>query len=324
MGLLRVENKRINNETENNYRNKINYIRQSPPMASAEQPSISASDRMSFTVFLAGIVHAMLIFGVSFAWEQYQRPHTLEVTLAQHSSSKAPDKADFLAETNQQGSGTLKDKAIITTTEVADFHSDQVQEVQLQEKTALKKSQAQQQQPVITTTSNTNKRVNNQALKNDSTEDAKISKSASLLERSKEIASLEAQLSKKKQAYAKRPRIRRLTSVSTKAHQDARYIEEFRKAVEEVATQHFPKEALAKNLLGTVRLMVAINSDGSIREIKILKRSRYPIINDAAVQSVKLSAPFPPFPKAIRKNTDVLEIIRTWHFDAKYNVSVSE
>ena len=46
--------------------------------------------------------------------------------------------------------------------------------------------------------------------------------------------------------------------------------------------------------------------------------SRYRIyeqlMDEAARQSVRLSAPFQPFPAAIRRDTDILHITRTWHF----------
>ena len=80
--------------------------------------SVTASDRLTFTVFLAVAFHGILIFGVSFAPElQRAAPHTLEVTLAQHRSDSEPEEADFIAQSNQEGSGDQADKQELTTTD---------------------------------------------------------------------------------------------------------------------------------------------------------------------------------------------------------------
>ena len=44
------------------------------------------------------------------------------------------------------------------------------------------------------------------------------------------------------------------------------------------------------------------------------KSSGHKLLDDAAIRIVKLSAPFAPFPAEIRKETDILDIIRTWQF----------
>jgi protein TonB len=91
---------------------------------------ITPRDRLSFTVFLAASLHAALILGVGFAWHvEHERSPTIEVTLAQHDDRVAPDKADFLAQSNQLGSGDAAEARETTTTEAADFHDSTVQQV---------------------------------------------------------------------------------------------------------------------------------------------------------------------------------------------------
>mgnify|MGYP003664325270 FL=1 len=138
---------------------------------------------------------------------------------------------------------------------------------------------------------------------------------------SREIASLQARLDEQKQAYAKRPRVRRLTSVSAKAHYEALYIDSFRRRVEAAGTRHFPPRALTSNTFGAVRLMVALNRQGKINEIRLLQSSGHDFLDQAAIQSVRLAAPFEPFDTEMREHMDVLEIIRTWKFDANRRVS---
>ena len=65
---------------------------------------------------------------------------------------------------------------------------------------------------------------------------------------------------------------------------------------------------------GDVQLLVSLKQDGYIHSIQILRSSNNPVLDKAAMNSVRLAAPFPRFPKQMRENTDILEIIRTWQF----------
>ena len=88
-----------------------------------------------------------------------------------------------------------------------------------------------------------------------------------------------------------------------------------------MGTRHFPPQALNSNTFGAVRLLVALNKDGSIKETRVLQSSGHKFLDQAAVQSVRLAAPFDPFSAEMRQNMDVLEIIRTWKFDSNRRVS---
>jgi protein TonB len=46
----------------------------------------------------------------------------------------------------------------------------------------------------------------------------------------------------------------------------------------------------------------------------VLHSSGHKILDDAAVRIVRMAAPFSPFPEEIRKETDILDITRTWQF----------
>jgi protein TonB len=135
-----------------------------------------------------------------------------------------------------------------------------------------------------------------------------------LLERSLEIASLEARLDKQRQIYAKRPRIKRLTSLSTVSSADAFYLNSWRRKIEGIGNLNYPDEARRRKLYGSLRLMVAVLPDGSLNEVALLETSGHQTLDDAAIRIVRLAAPFAPFPDELRQSTDVLEIIRTWQF----------
>ena len=284
-------------------------------------PQVTAGDRLGFTLFLALAVHGVLLFGVGFAPEEPRAaPNSLDVTLATHRADDAPEEADFIAQANQVGSGTEEDKSELTTTEEAPFSDPDSRQVQLQEPTARQPTPVTRQKIIVTRARSERDQASEQQDRNQDDPRRKADQD-NVDELSREIASLQARLDKQKQAYAKRPRVRRLTSVSAKAHYEAAYIEAFRRKVEATGTRHFPRRALDSNTFGGVRLMVALRRDGGIEEVEVLQSSGHDFLDQAAVQSVRLAAPFEPFTQDMRERMDVLEIIRTWKFDANRRVS---
>jgi protein TonB len=278
--------------------------------------AITPADRLSFTVFLALALHAAIILGVTFTYlDRSPSTHTMEVTLAQHRSNNQPDKADFLAQFNQQGSGTLEKKALTTTTTEAEFFDTVIRETTPIAEAPSSPEVAKQTQTVVTTTRKSATKAFIQTdLIEQKTEDNINPIKKTLLERSLEIASLEARLDKQRQIYAKRPRIKRLTSLSTKSSADAYYLNSWRRKIEKIGNLNYPRQASSKRLFGSLRLMVAIRPDGSLKEVEILESSGHQVLDDAALHIVRLAAPFAPFPDDLRRSTDVLEIIRTWQF----------
>ncbi|MDS1140356.1 TonB family protein [Pusillimonas sp. SM2304] len=113
--------------------------------------------------------------------------------------------------------------------------------------------------------------------------------------------------------YNAQPR-RQFTGPSTKAVEYAEYVEAWRKKIELLGTEHYPAEARGK-LYGSLQLTVYIRRDGSLERIEIDRPSSHAVLNLAASRIVQLAAPFAPLPPAMAKQTDVLAITRTWHFE---------
>lgn len=285
--------------------------------AVAERPTVSANDRMLFTLFLAGMFHALLILGVGFDFPD-PRPaaSALEIVLAQSRSDKAPEQADFLAQANQEGSGELDKTALPSTNELAQFQDVQIREIQPIQQSASQKPVEESSHKIITTAGTSRQQI---ALQTPNPDDRKVEMSKeerlAMIQRSLEIASLEAQLEEQRQIHAKRPRKRQLTSVSTRESRDAYYLHGWSKKIETVGNLNYPAEARRKKIYGSLRLMVAVRADGSVQEVRVLKSSGYQVLDQAAIEIVRIAAPFAPFPPDIRQDTDILEIIRTWQFE---------
>lgn len=277
---------------------------------------ITPADRLGFTLFLAVAVHASLILGLGFSTEKPGSPaRTIEVTIAHRLSESAPDDADFLAQANQQGAGDEAEKRELTTTEMSPFDHTETEHVQLEAPSTRAPNPVITQKLTITTQGLSSRRTAPKQEEQQPPKPLPRADRESQQMLSQEIASLQARLDRQKQAYAKRPRIQRLTSVSAKAHYEAMYIDAFRREVEDVGTRNFPGRALREDKFGNVRLMVALLADGTVKEIQVLQSSGHGFLDEAAVKSVRLASPFAPFTAEMKKNFDILEIIRTWQFD---------
>lgn len=136
---------------------------------------------------------------------------------------------------------------------------------------------------------------------------------ATLLSNSFQIASLSAEVRRKMEAQANRPR-RKFVSASTREYRYASYMEAWRAKVERVGNLNYPEEARRQGLHGNLILDVALNPDGSVNEITIRRSSGNRVLDEAAIRIVNLAAPFAPFPEDIRRETDILHITRTWQF----------
>jgi len=89
-----------------------------------------------------------------------------------------------------------------------------------------------------------------------------------LLTNSFKIASLSAEIRRKLQAKAERPR-RKFISASTKEYKYAAYMEAWRLKVERVGNLNYPDAARKRKLSGSLILDVALNKDGSINQITV-------------------------------------------------------
>lgn len=284
--------------------------------------AVTSSDRLSFALFLALLIHAVLILGISFtASDRDNLSKTLEVTLATHKSDKAPEQADFLAQENQEGSGTLDEARMLTTDVEATFHANEINETSPQEQQASAPRQVQGDRQLVTTSGSSRNKAPSEKERRSMQVELPDGPEKTLLERSLEMASLEAKLDSLRQTYAKQPRIQRLTAASTMKANDAYYVNSWRRKIEQMGALNYPREAESCFDNCRLRLLVAINPDGTINELRILESSGKKVLDDAALRIVRLSAPFAPFTEEMRKQTDILEIIRTWQFKGNRYIS---
>ncbi|MDT8429100.1 MAG: energy transducer TonB [Pseudomonadales bacterium] len=279
-----------------------------------QNPEISR-ERFGFTIFLSACIHVMLIAGVGFTFlsESSSAP-AIEITLAQYRSEQAPDEADFIAQQNQLGSGILETAEAPATPFAAQFHDQSIQEVQPTPQAPAPNQEERLTDLAVLTARKAEQQISQQLDETIADTNNPLSEQATPEEISLAIASLQAQLDVQQQAYAKRPRKYTLSSASTRQRHDALYLDSWRKRIETVGNQNYPQQARQQQLYGNLRMLVALRPDGSVQEIRVLQTSGYRVLDEAAVNIVQLAAPFAPFPKELREDVDILEIIRTWRF----------
>ncbi len=273
--------------------------------------TITPKDRLSFTLFLAAALHAAIILGVGFSASlSMEQSPTIEVTLAQYSDPDAPEDADFIAQSNQLGSGTEAEILELTTTQDADFQDNQLQQVITDPLPAVAPMTLERRE-LLTAISSPDDNVTTQdETPLEAVESPLLAANETYDTLAREIASLEARIALEQQALAKQPRIKRLTSVSTKTADEAAYLNMWRRKVERIGNANYPDSGV----FGDLRMLVVLNYDGQLRDIRILQSSGYKVLDEAALRIVRIAATFQDFPVEMRKKYDQLEIIRTWKF----------
>lgn len=277
--------------------------------------SINSTDRLGLMLLVAVIIHVILILGVVFDVAD-DRPENSEkaldiIVVRNPVSEKNNDKADFLAQQSQQGGGELEEKKRLTS-----------EPTQPTMKPEPQKKQEAIPTPPATSTPEQKVLVQKQAEKKKSVDKPKpkvkkkpkqIDMQQLLASTQTEIDLLTAEIDSRKQLQSKKPR-RKYISSSTQEYKYASYLTAWRKKVENIGNLNYPEEAKRKKIYGNILLTVVLKPNGSVRSIRIRKSSGHQILDDAAVRIVRLAAPFAPFPKNIREETDELVITRTWQF----------
>ncbi len=104
------------------------------------------------------------------------------------------------------------------------------------------------------------------------------------------------------------------TTTNARASVYAPYLEAWRSRIEVVGHEHYNALVPTRIKKGHVTLSITLNADGSIQSIQIVRHSRYPVLDAAALKIIRLAAPFPPFPPAVRKRTEQLSFSYQWNF----------
>lgn len=280
---------------------------------------LSEYDRLGVATFGSFILHIVIILGVTFAvpkLRELQGLPTLEITLVQSQSARAPDKAEFLAQANQDGGGDSDRSDIarnpLPLREVSEAHKNfPTMRPTPQRKVPAKRDNREllTQQKSDTTVATPDPQPQRKEARIDPAELGLPSPNVQ-----SERARLNAEISRVWQEYQKRPR-KKFVNARTQEYRDAVYMEAWRAKVERIGNLNYPEDAKRRGLRGSVMLDVAINQDGTLSGVSVTRSSGYKLIDDAAVRIVQLASPFAPFTPEMRAETDILVLTRTLKFN---------
>ena len=277
------------------------------------------SSRLNLAILLSVILHAAVLFGISFKpfiEEVRIASAPLEVVLVNSKSASRPHGASALAQANLNGDGnTDRDRRAKTSARPSSQPEDTAAGMArdaLADQTAHLEQEAQKLTAVPSSDMNTTQPdlPQQQSESNQGVFDA-----TDLVQRSFEIARLEAQAVRDFDAHQKHLK-RKFIGARTQEYRFARYVEDWRIKVERIGNLNYPEAARREGLYGNLQLTVCIKADGSLESIEINRPSGKRILDEAAVRIVKLAGQngFSPFPPEISQDTDVLYITRTWAF----------
>jgi protein TonB len=264
--------------------------------------TVTTTDRMALAIFFAVVLHAMIILGITFGSDILKPPEatppSLDITISTR-ETPPPKDADYLAQTSQDGNGNVTEKV----------HPQQLPPWQAPSVTVQAPAPAPTQ---VLTAKVSSAKIEQKTASVPETEPKDLSASE-LMERSMEMVTLGDQLNDAMQVHANEPK-QVFVSARTQEFKYANYMIEWVKKVERVGNLNYPDAARSEGISGKLLLDVALNPDGTVRNISVLRPSGHALLDEAAVRIVNLAAPFLPFPPEIRKEADILHITRTWEF----------
>lgn len=260
---------------------------------------------MMFSIAL----HAFALFGITLVLPDprsaadFMQP--LHVVLVNSKSKSRPLQADALAQANLDGGGNTEQDRQAKTMLPNIGNEQQISPEQITRKVAQLEKETQRMLTAPKSDYQLNQPQPRKQQYNDTADD--------LVQRSLEIARLEAQINKNNDFYQKLPR-RKFIGARTQEYRFAQYIEDWRVKVERIGNLNYPEQARREQLYGKLQLSVSIRADGSIENIEVSRSSGHRILDAAAMRIVKLAGPFSPLPPSITKDVDILTITRTWSF----------
>jgi protein TonB len=271
-------------------------------------------DRLPPMLFLAALIHGILIIGITFnAVQGGETPDaiSLEVTIVADPDQKIdrPDEAVYLAQASQQGAGNtheqIRPSAPLQSAVPIDNMGEESGE-SLTRSSSLDESADQ----LLTTRSDTERTIAD--LPRDipsSHESAAISLESGMEQ------TLPLPNEGKANLLIHDRNLRQLvTSVDTKESDVAGYLQRWKTKIETIGVKYFPEKGAMQGMTGSPTLEVTISASGQLTEAVVRQSSGSRIVDQAALNILRRAAPFDPFPEAIRVDYDELRFAYKWQF----------
>ncbi len=279
-----------------------------------------SDERIGSTLFLAALVHGVVILGVTFtatpAGDGSAIP-SLNVTLVVDTEREelAADTAEFIANRNQLGRGEAARGLRPTSTLSADQPATQVGDpLGADAADGTPRAETPSAEQLVSRGSGGEPVP---ALPQPTDEPAPERQRAAALIQQAAPQTTAMELAMRAELPDGSDDARTLIATpSTRQSGLAEYLDGWRRRVERIGTANYPTELLGNIDAGRPTLEVVIAADGRLDDIVVRRSSGDKALDQAALKILRLAAPFAPLPPSIREDYDVLRFAYEWDFAA--------
>jgi periplasmic protein TonB len=277
-------------------------------------------DRLPPMLFLAALVHGILIIGITFNAALSSEPPesiSLEVTIVADPDQKIdrPEKAEYLAQASQQGGGNTQEQVRPSAPLQSEAPIDNIgQDTGDSLSESLTVSDTADQ--VLSTRSEQQLKAADKPRDNPSPDE-----SIAIALESGAPQTLPLPKEDRANLLIHDQNLRQLvTSVDTKESVVAGYLQRWKTKIETIGVKYFPDTDAMQGINGSPTLEVTISASGQLAEVVVRHSSGSKVVDQAALKILRRAAPFDPFPEAIRVDYDQLRFAYKWKFN---EISVS-
>jgi protein TonB len=275
--------------------------------------AMDAPQRNLTLALIASLLFHAVLLAVRFTPPDFidkVRERALDVILVNSKSTSKPTKAQAKAQTNLDGGGnTEEDRRAKTPLPPSPNTKEGNELIEAQRRVA--ELEAQQQQ-MMTRLKSERAVAADKTQNNPTPTPEPVRSGIDLASSALAIARIEGQISRQLEEYNQRPR-KKFIGARVEEYRFAQYVEDWRQKIERVGNLNYPDAAKGR-LYGSLVLTVIIKANGDLDRVEVSRSSGKSLLDDAARRIVQMAAPYAVFPETIRRDTDVLEITRTWTF----------
>ncbi|MEO8465837.1 MAG: TonB family protein [Gammaproteobacteria bacterium] len=281
----------------------------SPP-----QPS---NDRLGSTLFVAALIHGIVILGVTFTVTSFddKKVPSLNVVLEVETGKEelAADTADFLSNRSHRAAGQAAKGTRPTTALSATQPLTQAGDPQGADAADGTPRDSAQSTEQVVTRGESPEQVAAQPQPTDDPAPTRQRAAALFQQTGPQTTAMEVSLRAELPSGVDATRTL-LATPSTQQSGLAEYLDSWRRRVERIGTANYPAELLGDPNAGRPTLEVVIGKDGQLVDIIVRQSSGDNALDQAALKILRLASPFEPLPQVIRKDYDVLRFAYDWDF----------
>lgn len=278
--------------------------RQKDPIEEIQLVARAVPDRLPAMLFLAALIHGILIMGVTFnpyLLDQFTDAISLEVTIVADPDQQIdrPDEAEYLAQASQLGGGnTTEDARATAPLESASPINNLGQEngERLLDATEHVLSADQ----VLTTQNDRDRLVTDDLREQPRPEN---STAIALEMGNDQTLPLPQDEDATMLIHDDDPR-ELVISVDTRDSVFAAYLDKWKRRVEAVGDQYFAELGNLAGLTGSPTLQVKIEASGQLSEVILRKSSGSRVVDQAALDIIRRASPYDPFPEKVSTEHD--------------------